>query len=154
MLILGMGNPILSNDGVGLLIAEEVGRRIRLRGVEVVAVTLVGLNLLDEVVGYDVVFLIDALTTGERGFGEVVKMKRGGLTSHLLSSHGLNFYDLLQLGRDMGYKMPEVGGIYGIEIGDEVSFGEDISPELVEKVPSIVEGIVDDITSRIQLCSV
>ncbi|VUT24055.1 MAG: Hydrogenase maturation protease [Candidatus Methanolliviera sp. GoM_oil] len=145
VLILGMGNPILSDDGVGLLIAKEVGRRIE--GVEVVTTTSVGLNLLDLVVGYDKIFLIDALTTGEKIIGELVKLKGGKTTSHLFSSHGINFFELLQIGKEFGYRMPEVGEIYGIEIGGEVSFGEELSLELREKIPYIIESIVDDITS-------
>jgi len=146
ILILGMGNPLLSDDGVGLLIAEAVGRRIDITKVDVISTTDVGFSILDLVIGYDIVFVIDALTTGERKVGKIVKMEEKGLTLHLFSSHGVNFYDLLQFGRDMGYKMPRVGGIYGIEIGKKVAFGEDISPRLAKKIPDIVDRIVADIT--------
>jgi len=147
VLILGMGNPILSDDGIGLLIAEEIGKRVK--GAEVVTTALVGVHLLDLIAGYDKVFLIDALTTVGGIKGEVVKLKDGGATSHLFSSHGVNFFELLRLGGELGYKMPELGRVYGIEIGDEIAFGEELSPELKERLPCIIEKIADDVRSHL-----
>jgi len=59
----------------------------------------------------------------------------------------------LQLGKEMGYKMPEVGAIYGIEIVDEAVFGERLSPELAEKLDSIIEAIREDITAILSECA-
>lgn len=147
-LILGMGNPILSDDGVGIFVTRKLGERIE--GVDVITTALVGLDVLDILAGYDRVFLIDALTTQKNQIGELKKLGEDEGTLHLFSSHGLNFFELLQLGKDMGQKMPEVGGIYGIEIGDTVSFGEELSTELRERVQSIVDAIAEDIKFSLQ----
>ena len=60
-LILGMGNPILSDDGVGLAMAEMLKDRIC--GVDVAASAMIGLSLFDLITGYDVIFIVDAMTT-------------------------------------------------------------------------------------------
>ena len=144
-LILGMGNPILSDDGVGLLTAEKLLDRIP--GTDVASSAMIGLSLFDLIIGYDTLFIIDAMTTRDGKFGELKKIgedDRHG-TLHLFSSHGLNIFELMELGVRCGYDMPRLSAVYGIEIGDEVAFGEALSPALNEKLPAIVKEIIDDI---------
>ena len=146
-LILGMGSPILSDDGVGLLIARALEGKIP--NADIVTTSMVGLNLLDQIIGYEKLFLIDALLPGTGSFGEFRKLKPNEGTLHLFSSHGLDFFQLFELGRKLGFAMPELGGIYGIEIGSPVFFGEELSPELAEKLPSLIRSITQDIQSNI-----
>lgn len=142
-LILGLGNPILSDDGVGVFIARRLEGRIN--GVDITTTALAGLNLLDLVAGYEKVFVIDAMTTGEGPVGRLEKIMNGDGALHLFSSHGLDFFNLLDLGRCLGHKIPEVGGIYGIEIGADISFGRSLSLPLSEKIETITEEIYRDI---------
>lgn len=146
-LILGMGNPILSDDGVGLFIAGKLAGKIQ--GVDVITTPLVGLNLLDILAGYDKLFLIDAMTIG-RSVGEIAKLEEGEGSLHLFSSHGLNFPEIMRLGRELGYKMPEVAAIYGIEIGHEVAFGEGLSSELKAKAEAAIPELIEDIRRLIR----
>ena len=146
-LILGMGNPILSDDGVGLFIARKL--QGRLKGVDVVTTAMVGLNILDLIIGYEKIFLIDASIAKGKRIGQLTKFEEEGGTLHLFSSHGLDFFSLLKLGKVLGCKMPQVAGIYGIEIGDAVSFSQELSPELKEKTESITEKIIEDIRSSL-----
>jgi hydrogenase maturation protease len=140
-LILGMGNPILSDDGVGLVLAERLKGLID--GVDVAGNSMIDLSLLDDIMGYEVVYLIDAMTTRGGIPGELKKITEDDSvgTLHLFSSHGMNFFELMKLGRSLGYDMPKVGGIYGIEIGDDVEFSESLSPQIQEKLDDI-EGII------------
>jgi hydrogenase maturation protease len=147
VLVLGMGNPILSDDGVGLLVAQALEGKIP--GVDVVTTEIIGLGVLDILIGYDAVFVIDAATTKGKRIGDLYKLEEGEGSLHLFSSHGVNFPELMQLGREFGYKMPEVAAIYGIEIGDEAFFGEKLSPELAERLDSIIEEIGADITATL-----
>jgi len=146
-LILGMGNPILSNDGVGLMAAEKI--RHRIPGADVASSAMIGLSLFDLIIGYDALFIIDAMTTRNSALGELKKIgedDRQG-TLHLFSSHGLNIFELMELGVHCGYDMPRLSAVYGIEIGDEVAFGETLSPALQDKLPSIIGKIVADINT-------
>jgi hydrogenase maturation protease len=144
-LILGMGNPILSDDGVGLLAVEKL--RYRIPRADVASSAMIGLTLFDLIIGYDTLFIIDAMTTRNGKLGELKKIgeyDRHG-TLHLFSSHGINIFELMELGVRCGYDMPRLLAVYGIEIGDEVAFGEALSLALNEKLPAIVEEIIDDI---------
>ena len=71
-LILGMGNPILSDDGVGLLAAEKL--RDRIPETDVASSAMIGLSLFDLIIGYDTLFIIDAMTTREGKMGELKKI--------------------------------------------------------------------------------
>ncbi|MBI5443655.1 MAG: hydrogenase maturation protease [Deltaproteobacteria bacterium] len=142
-LVLGLGNPILSDDGVGLAVAREL--RGRVDGVDVRTTPMVGLEILDWIGSYGRVFLVDALTTRGGRVGAVRRLTPDDGTLHLFSSHGVNFFELLELGRRLGHPVPEVGGIYGIEIGDEVAFGVGLSPAVEAAIPAAVEAIAGDL---------
>ena len=152
-LILGMGNPILSNDGVGLSIAEKL--RGKIPQADVALSTMIGLSLFDLIIGYDALFIVDAMTTRDSIIGKMEKISQHGRegTLHLFSSHGLNIFELMDLGVHCGFKMPRLAAVYGIEIGDEVAFGYTLSPALNKKLPVIIEEIIADISCVLPLQS-
>lgn len=154
-LILGMGSPILADDGVGLQIAQSLEGKIR--NVDVAATAMAGLNILELLEGYERVFLVDAYVTSAGSPGDVVKLDAGCGTRHLFSSHGMDFFGVMALGKQLGYALPQVAGIYGIVIGDCVSFGEELSPRIREKAGAITKTIMEDIrfvlkTSHRHIC--
>ena len=154
VLILGMGNPILSDDGVGLAVAERL--RELISGADVVSETMIGLGLLERIAGYDRIYVIDAMIAPNPNVGKIRKITPEGKegTRHLFSSHGLNFFELMELGARLGQRMPEVGAVYGIEIWPEVAFGEELSPPLQEKLAALTEAIARDILSQTPSLSV
>jgi hydrogenase maturation protease len=145
-LVLGMGNPILSDDGVGLALAEML--RNRVPGVDVAASAMIGLSLFDLIIGYDSIFIIDAMTMKDGKKGDWKKIREDDRcgTLHLFSSHGLNIFELMELGAQCGLPMPRLAAVYGIEIGNEVAFDASLSHELNERLPVIAEEIVADMT--------
>jgi hydrogenase maturation protease len=147
ILILGMGNPILSDDGVGLSIAEKL--RDSIHGADVAISSMIGLELFDLILGYDTLFIVDAMTTkgGEAGALKKISEHDQCGTLHLFSSHGLNIFELMELGARCGLEMPHLKAVYGIEIGSEVAFGGSLSTALSEKLPAIIEEITTDINS-------
>jgi len=146
VLILGMGNPILTDDGVGLHIVRSLKGKIQ--NVETLTTPLVGLNILDQLNGYDLLFLVDALISEKNSIGSIKKLTTGEGTLHLFTSHGIDFFELMELGRKLGLTMPEVGAVYAVEIENPISFGKELTPSLSEKLPALIESITKDI----QLC--
>jgi hydrogenase maturation protease len=142
-MILGIGNPILGDDGVGLHIASELNGL--LDDVDTHTTSMIDLNLLDTLSGYDRLFIIDAIQAKGSRIGTVRRLPQGEGSLHLFSSHGIHLFELLQLGRDLGYRIPEIGGIYGVYIGEGSVFGETLSPELMSKKADIVREIIEDI---------
>jgi len=138
-LILGLGNPILSDDGVGLVVAECL--RGRVDGVDVISTPLTGLHLLDLMVGYDTLFLIDALITTESPPGELKFISPDEISLPTLSSHGFNLLEILKLGKKLDLPVPQLKWVYGITIGRSPAFGEEPSPGLMEHIEAIVSQI-------------
>ncbi len=146
--ILGIGNPILGDDGVGLHIASELDGLFD--DVEISTTTMIDLNLLDTLADYDRLFIIDAIQTGDSRIGTVRRLPPGKGSLHLFSSHGIHLFELLQLGRDLGYRIPEINGIYGIHIGEGSVFGANLSSELMSKKADIIREIIEDIRKTLQ----
>jgi hydrogenase maturation protease len=147
ILILGLGNPILSDDGIGLLLTKNLEGKIP--GVDIASITLAGMELLDILVGYDHVFLIDAATGTGGEPGEVREISDGTGALHLFTSHGVNFFEILKLGRDSGLKMPEPAVVFGIEIGNATDFGATLTPTLLSALPALEKAITARIEQKI-----
>jgi hydrogenase maturation protease len=140
-LILGLGNPILTDDAVGIRIAEELKQEIP--DLEVIEVSEAGIALLEYVVGYDKLVIIDSIETEK---GELYKLGLEDLkpATDFSSSHGVNIATAFKLGEGLGYKMPKQVSIYAVEIRDNTTFGERCTEEVEERIPSIVRQIVEE----------
>ncbi|MFC1838115.1 hydrogenase maturation protease [Thermodesulfobacteriota bacterium] len=142
-LILGIGNPFMCDDGIGLHIANALEGMIP--DVSVTTTTMIDLQLLEILADYDMLFVIDALISNDDKIGTIKKISRDSPSLHLYSSHGLHFFELLKLGQELKYKIPEIGGIYGIVIRDNCSFGTKVSPEILVKQKDIIVKVAEDI---------
>jgi len=70
-IVLGVGNPILSDDGVGIHVSQQIKQRIKDPNVIVEEALTGGMNLLDLILGYDKAIIIDAVKTNGGRNGEV-----------------------------------------------------------------------------------
>lgn len=146
-LVLGIGNPILSDDSVGMRVAMELKSRPGKGYFDVKWASIEGLSTLDEIAGYERLILIDSIKTGKGKPGDVYKLSLRDLNfaSHLSSSHGVDFATAVELGKRVGYKIPEIIEIYAIEVEDNTTFAEDCTPKVKLKIPKIVDEIIEAI---------
>lgn len=143
-LILGIGNPILTDDGVGIKIARKLKEESPQS--EVAETSEAGIALLDLIPGYDKVIIIDSIKTERGKPGEVYKLKLEDLKPAMdfTSSHGISIATALELGRMMGYRMPSCVSLYAVEIEDNVTFSENCTPEVEKRVPFITKQIIGE----------
>jgi len=146
-LVLGLGNPILSDDSVGFRIAEELERRFDERELTVMATDLAGLSLLDLIVGYDKVILIDSIQTRGGRIGQVYRLDAQDLAStrHAVSPHDVNLATALELGKRLGLAMPGEVVIYAVEVQDVTTFGERCTPRVEKAIPRVVEAVIKEL---------
>ncbi len=139
-LILGMGNPILSDDGVGLEVARRLEEGPLPDGVEVRRSEVAGLRLLELMRGYDKVVIVDALRSGRQP-GEIVRYGarefRGG--HRYGSAHSIGLDTALELGRRLGVPMPDDVTVFAVEAEDVETFGEELSPPVAAAAGRVVE---------------
>ncbi len=145
-LVLGLGNPIVSDDGVGFAVVEALRKRVKDPSTTFLASSLAGINLLDAISDFERLILVDAvvgIAPGEvrRWEGEFP------LTRNTASSHGMDFSSALELGRRMGYAIPERIIIFGIGVSDVTTLSENLTREVAEAVPRACQMIEAEITS-------
>jgi hydrogenase maturation protease len=143
-LILGVGNSILTDDGVGIKIAQRL--KERKPELEVIETSEAGLALLDLMVGYDRLIIIDSIITGKGEPGELYKLGIEALkpAAKLSSSHGIDIATAYEIGQRLGYKVPEQISLYAVEIKDNTTFGEECTGEVEGMIPFITEQIIGE----------
>ena len=143
-LVLGLGNPILSDDGIGIKLAREIKKRIN--DVDVIEASAAGFRIIDQILGYDKIILIDAIKTGKWKIGSLHLYKPEDFkkTKHGSSVHDIGFFQALEIYRNEGEKVPEVIKIYGIEVELTDVFSEEFTAELEKAFPQILERIISE----------
>ena len=143
-LVLGMGNTILTDDGVGIWIARQL--KDRKPDLDIIETSEAGIALLDFVVGYERLIIVDSIKTGKGRPGELYKLELGSLrpTAHLTSLHGVDIATAFELGRQLGYQMPNRVSIYAVEIEDNTTFGEECTEGVAGKMALITEQIIGE----------
>ncbi len=149
-LVVGVGNPILSDDGVGIYAARMLQER-RLPGVSIEELPASGLELLDMVLDYDRVVIVDAIKTegGTPGDHYIMAEEDFKRTVHGASPHGFNIVTALAMGRKVvPERMPEEVVFVAIEAEDLVNVREGLTPKVAERLPHIVDMIERDFIRR------
>jgi len=142
-LLLGLGNPILKDDAVGLKVVRELGRKIIQEDLHVAEESLASIDLLESFGSYEQLIIIDSIKTEGGRPGELYSLRVNDLrpTLHVSSPHDINLATALELGKRLGMAIPRDVRIYAIEIEDNQTFSEACSPSVEEAIPWIVEEI-------------
>jgi hydrogenase maturation protease len=131
ILVLGLGNPLVTDDSVGLRVAAEVKRLAADRpGVEVDEDHWGGLRLMERMAGFDAAIVIDAICTASPP-GTIHHLGVHSIpTQRSASSHDMTLPTALAFGRQAGVALPSDERILlvGIEAADILSFGEQCTP--------------------------
>lgn len=144
ILVVGLGNPILGDDGVGWRVAELVQQRVGDHPhIDIEFLSLGGLSLMEWMIGYDHVVLIDAIVTGTTPPGTVKTFPLEKLPNkalgHMSSAHDTTLQNAIKVGESMGANLPEDIFIVSIESKNVYDFTEELSPEVGAAVPRAVE---------------
>jgi hydrogenase maturation protease len=150
-LLLGMGNPILTDDAIGIRLAREFKRRLA----DQADVTVVeecgvgGLNLLDLVAGHARLVVIDSIRTDDGVPATWYRFDGRSLheTMNMTNVHDANFATALELGRQMGMVVPEEADchIFAVEIADNITFSEEMTPDLEAAFPELADEIYAEV---------
>lgn len=145
-LILGLGNTLLKDDGVGIYAAREIKQRVNGNpDITVTESSESGMALLDLLIGYDALVVIDAIVTESRPQGSLYRLKINdiGKTPVACSPHFTGLPSVIEFGEQCGYKMPARIEILAIEVEDPYTIDESLNPVLAEAIPLIVDTVSD-----------
>ena len=145
-LIIGLGNPLVTDDSVGLRVVEKLRPLLADRtDVEVAEDYWGGLRLMERMIGFDRAIVVDAIQTGSPA-GTVHLLTPDGIpTQRSASAHDVNLSTALEFGRQAGAHLPENDQIrlVGIEAADILSFGEQCTPAVQAAIPRAVEIVLE-----------
>ncbi len=145
--IIGMGNPLLSDDGVGSVVARAVAQRLTRRtNLSVIELHTGGIRLMEAMVGFQRALVVDAMVSGAPP-GTVHRFDPRSFvtTQNTFSSHDTDFATACTLGRMAGLALPEQVAFWGIEGREFELFGERLSDEVAAAVPGCVALMVGQI---------
>jgi hydrogenase maturation protease len=151
VLLVGLGNPILGDDGVGWVVAREVESRLHEAGgsIEVDYLSLGGLSLMERLIGYEKVILIDSLTTGEHPQGAVIAFTLEDLidlsSGHTTAPHDTSLKMALATGRQLGAALPAEKDVHVVAIESQHVYDiqEGLTPPIFAAVPMAVQQVMD-----------
>lgn len=152
-LIVGLGNPILTDDGVGVKAAYAIAGALAAWPEDDVTVTeacVGGLRLMELMVGYDRVILIDALTYGDQEPGSIQRLTLSDLeaispTQHSASTHDTTLVTALETGRAMGLSLPAEVIIYGVGAENVIDFSDEPTPAVEAAIPQVVKIVMQEL---------
>lgn len=157
ILVAGLGNPSLGDDGVGWRVAEEVKRRLTSEYlVAVDCLSVGGVSLMEHFIGYCCVILVDAFTL-EEPIGSILILKLDDLPRysafHPASARDTSLQAAIEMGKSIGAELPDDVTVVGIVTKRVSEFSRKLSPRVEQAVPQAAGFIFDLLNEKMRLFS-
>lgn len=156
-LVLGLGNELYGDDGTGIHTVRLLKKELKakkedpswLDNIDLEECSLSGLSLLDVIVGYDTLIIVDTIKKANPVTGRIHLLKEEDLR-HIPgpSPHYVSVPQTLEIGKKLELKVPEKIKIIAVEAKNMYNLGEGLSPEMEKSLPSIVEEVKKVLKSR------
>jgi len=155
-LVIGLGNPILTDDGVGVKVAYAITHALAAQprpDVEITEAGVGGLHLMEMMVGYDCVIIIDAMFDECTPPGAIRRLTLPDLAAisplqHTASAHDVSLVTALETGRRMGLPLPHRIVIYGIGVQNVMDFGDQPTPAVLAAIPRTTQAVLQEIINQ------
>jgi len=144
ILILGIGNTIRGDDGVGIFVGRLLREQIDSPDVDIKETEEAGMNLLDMMVGYEKAIIIDSIP-GDNGV--IYRFSRDDFKrkNSPFSSHQFGLSTIFELAKLVRLKMPEDIIIYGVGVEKNDYFSEQITDKVKEMIPEVSKQIKKEV---------
>jgi len=158
VIVIGLGNPILSDDGVGWRVIDELERRLE-RGtpgidpgtLKLARACVGGVALMEALCGYRRAIVVDAILDEQGKVGDAWCRPLGDVltrtSSHLDSSHDAPLTSALDAGRAMGAELPHDIDVVGVVITRSEVFGDELSEAVAAAVAGAAGLVVGSLLS-------
>ncbi|MGC8809203.1 MAG: carbamoyltransferase HypF [bacterium] len=149
--VIGAGNLLLRDEGVGIHVIKELQKRELPAEVEIVDGGVGGLDLLHYFSQAEKVLLIDAAEMGLEP-GAVVRLDPAQVNLPLkevqFSAHEISLAEVIELGRALTNNSLKIV-IFGIQ-PKEISWGMELSPEVAAVIPQVITAVFQEINSFLE----
>ncbi|KPA11079.1 Peptidase A31, hydrogen uptake protein [Candidatus Magnetomorum sp. HK-1] len=142
--IIGLGSPILKDDGVGIHIVNELMKEDCPLSVKLTIGGTGGATLLDMIEPCESLIIVDAIQTGSHP-GTIHELSLDDIEStkplHCGFVHGMDFFSSLHLQKEMLKNKPQQIIIFAVEVLDIHSFSETCSQQVQDAIPEVIKKI-------------
>jgi hydrogenase maturation protease len=158
IVVVGLGNPILTDDAAGIRISEILREKIKHNIPESVTVEIFqdevgGWDIIDLAEGRDVLILVDAMMDRALKPGELKWYPDGAFSSIRLSGiHSMDVFTALEFAKKHRVKVPEKVLVLGVGVNDIHTFSEQCTPEVEAVIEKGADEILQQILSLIPTC--
>ena len=145
IVVLGLGNILLKDEGVGVCVAEEIAKRSLPENVEVIDGGTASLDILTSMKEVDKLIIIDALRGGEKP-GTVYRLHPEDLLTPSdthVSLHQMHVLEGLSAAEKMG-NAPQETVIIGVE-PEEIDWGVGVTSTVKRKIPEITDIVLQEV---------
>ena len=150
IMVLGLGNEVLGDEGLGLKIVEDLKYSFSFPNLNYVKATRGGLEIIDYIKDYNEVVIVDTIATSKGQPGDIYYFTPENYreTLHLSSSHDVNFQTAIKTGEALGFNMPGKIDIIAIEIIHDLELGQQFSNNILEKYDEIMLEVMNFIRKK------
>jgi hydrogenase maturation protease len=150
-LILGVGNDILTDDGIGPKIVEQLKGDIGNDDTAFQTSATGGLDILELIKDYHTVIIIDAIKTegGVPGMIYYLTPSNFKETLHISSFHDVSFLTALKVAEKLNIPIPKQIDIIAIEIIEDLTFSNEFSKPIADKYEEIYKEILESVNNMI-----
>lgn len=148
VLVLGIGNLVMSDDAVGVMVAQQLQQRYRFDdNVEILDGGTLGLDLLPKLENITKLIMIDAVETGKKA-GTCVRLCGQELPIALqtkISPHQMGLKDLLAVSELTGH-VPQEMVLLGVQPGSiemEIGLTSEVEAQLETLISSVLEELAN-----------
>lgn len=149
-LVFGSGNELYGDDGVGIRVViklkhdlEEIKDKEKwLENVEFEECSLSGLAILDVIVGYDTLIIVDTIKKSNPITGKIHLLEEKDLR-HIPgpSLYYISIPQTLEIGKKLGLKVPSKIKIIAVEAKNMYNLGEGLTENMIKAIPSIMQKV-------------
>jgi hydrogenase maturation protease len=147
-LVLGVGNKLMSDEGVGVHVIERLAAEYDIpEEVQILDGGTLGLDLLYYLEGIENLLLVDAAETGKEA-GTMIRLKDDEVPAFMsikISPHQMGVPDMLAAAKFKGL-YPKRLVLWGIQ-PELICIGLDLSPALASKLADLTRKLVDELAA-------
>lgn len=144
--VVGLGNPLRGDDGVGVTVAQWVFRILRRElSVDLLEWPVLDARLAERLIGYGRAVIVDALIDAKAKPGTVRRVEIAGCSGNpALSLHTTGFRHILALAKMVGMTVPRRIAVYGVVIQESEDFRQGLSCRIRARVRDIALDIASE----------
>jgi hydrogenase maturation protease len=145
-IVIGLGNPILGDDGFGWRVVESIRPSLDKRGISAECLAEAGLGLMERVIGFDKLIVVDCVVDEKLPIGEVLLIDLGRHPfwgAHFRSAHEADLQTALKVGTSLGEKLPAEIKVVAVSVEKNFILTEKLSEKISAAVPMAAALILD-----------